>query len=641
MHKIICPTTSLRFKSWFWVIVTTALFVTAVTACGSPTPTPAVTFDITIPSDVTTANVWSIIGPNSTAYNQAVFLNRYPSLMNYSDQRFDWIPRMANGFPSSPMEEGSGWTVTAKIKPGLQWSDGEAMDAHDLVFTLSTAKDLNLPGGWKENINYDVLDRVEAIDSLTVKYYFNERPGLAVWQYGAALAYVVPEHYWAPIVANLKSEFPGSNSDTQALLNNALFEYTPDGEPSGGPYTFNKWEPGAFIDLARNNLFSWDGTSVTEYSSGAYTETYADSTFVGYGDASGDVTLELERNPSAENVLFNVSSSQDAAILSLVDGETDYFLSPLGLAQGLRAQVQNRDGVTTVQNPTNGFRYLGFNFNRAPMNDKAFRKALEILIDKELLTNRILQGAADPIYTFVPKGNFAWHNANIAKVGSGLSRQMRVEEAVTILKAAGYSWTFEPTWDEGNLRVIPGDGLAGPDGTPIPPLEVLSPGNSYDPLRATAAIWLERWFQEVGIPVRAKLTGFNEIVDKVFVSPDKDFDMWILGWGLTPFGDHLADFFSEEQAEVGGNNGGQWIDSGYGQLIDEFTRETDLNEALNLAFRMQEYLADELPYIVLFGTPIYEAYRSGRVEFPYTSTLDGLQQQFQGLAGLLSTTTFQ
>jgi hypothetical protein len=36
-------------------------------------------------------------------------------------------------------------------------------------------------------------------------------------------------------------------------------------------------------------------------------------------------------------------------------------------------------------------------------------------------------------------------------------------------------------------------------------------------------------------------------------------------------------------------------------------------------------LADDLPYVVLFTTPLLESYRSDRLTFPYTNTLGGLQ----------------
>jgi len=36
-------------------------------------------------------------------------------------------------------------------------------------------------------------------------------------------------------------------------------------------------------------------------------------------------------------------------------------------------------------------------------------------------------------------------------------------------------------------------------------------------------------------------------------------------------------------------------------------------------------LAEDLPYLVLFDTPVTEAYRTDQIEFPYEKTLSGLQ----------------
>ena len=50
---------------------------------------------------------------------------------------------------------------------------------------------------------------------------------------------------------------------------------------------------------------------------------------------------------------------------------------------------------------------------------------------------------------------------------------------------------------------------------------------------------------------------------------------------------------------------------------------------------MQAFLADDLPYITLFTTPIVETYRSDKIEFPYTENLGGLQNA-AGMPSLVS-----
>ena len=68
-------------------------------------------------------------------------------------------------------------------------------------------------------------------------------------------------------------------------------------------------------------------------------------------------------------------------------------------------------------------------------------------------------------------------------------------------------------------------------------------------------------------------------------------------------------------------------------LAEALLVETDLNAAREQVFKMQEVLADDLPYVVLFTTPILETYRSDRVDYPYTKTLGGLQNA-GGLTGV-------
>ena len=60
-------------------------------------------------------------------------------------------------------------------------------------------------------------------------------------------------------------------------------------------------------------------------------------------------------------------------------------------------------------------------------------------------------------------------------------------------------------------------------------------------------------------------------------------------------------------------------------MAEQLLAETDLNAARDQVFKMQEFLADDLPYVVLFTTPLLESYRSARLTYPYTETLGGLQ----------------
>ena len=606
----------------------------------TPTPEPKaprgpVVWTIGFPEDITSTNVWDIIGPGSTAYNFYALMNQYPSLMGLSDVRFDYVPLLAAGFPTDVTREGEFFTAEVKIQPGAKWSDSEPIGAEDVAFTINTALEFELPGNWASNIPADVVDHVEAVSPDTAKFFFKREPGLAEWQYGVAQQVIVAEHYWAPIVENIRNTEANPEDRRQAL-----FKFEPVDEPTAGEMMFQKWEPGAFVALEKNPQYFWADSRVNEYSGGAYEETVAGKTFTAYGDASGDVDLSLTRGVQADSVNFSIFSSQDAAILALRSGEIDYFLSPLGLTAGLKAQVSGQPGIATIQNPSNGFRYLGFNVRRKPMSDLAFRTAVATLIDKEFLTDKILQGAAFPIYTVVPEGNGFWWNKDVPQIGKGLDREARINETVTILKDAGYTWEKEPVWNAAGRKVDAGTGLRDPDGNLIPELEILAPSAGYDPLRATSAIWIEQWLKQAGIPVKANLTGFNVIIPRLTEDPEFNFDMWILGWGLTIYPDYVAAFFTTDQTVVGGLNMGGYSNAEFDATAKAFLSETDIEVAREKVFRIQQILAEELPYVTLFATPIIEAYRSDFVNFAYTDVLDGVQNYFQGINGPLATTSF-
>jgi ABC-type transport system substrate-binding protein len=246
------------------------------------------------------------------------------------------------------------------------------------------------------------------------------------------------------------------------------------------------------------------------------------------------------------------------------------------------------------------------------------------LIDKEFITSTVLQGVAIPTYTTVPEGNQFWYNPDVPLIGKGLSRQERVEQAVQILRDAGFTWEAEPRVSEdGSFMEVEGKGLRMPDGELVPELTLLAPSAGYDPLRSTFAIWIERWLNDVGIPVNARLTGFNIIVETI--NDPEAFDMFMLGWSLTLYPDYLEAFFHSRHTKADDLNRGGYSNPEFDQLADELLEETELEDAREKVFKMQEFLADDLPYVVLFTTPIVETYRSDRLEFPYTEVLDGIQ----------------
>ncbi len=618
------------------------------TAAAEAAETPAATgpaiYKMGLFEDPISRNMWNYLGgPAGSVWTGYVISGYSTQLYGYSAQRFDWVPVAADGFPTPLAKEtidGTDfWTTEVSLKSGVAWSDGEELTADDFVFTVNTVMDLQLGSNWAQLVHAAFVNRVEALDSHRLKIFFKstdadgnpQTPGLSVWQFGLAFMPILPEHYWAPVVEEAKK------AGEMAQQIEALFAHVPDGEPTANGLAFGQWEPGAFFENDTVPSFFQKGAVVSEFANGAYREINESLgyTEVAYGEATGDTILEYEIGPHFETEIFIIYGNQDSAILALTTGDIDYLFNPLGLEKGFLDRVRQAPDLEVVSNLDNGVFYLGFNTRKGPMSFKAFRQAVATLIDKEFVTQSILQDAAIPMYAMVPEGNTFWHNDATAQIGKGMNQAERIAQAVALLKDAGFTFEQEPEVSEdGDFVSTPGKGLRMPDGSEIPALELIAPSAGYDPLRSTFAIWIERWLNDLGIPVRAQLVGFNVLVDRLFSDTvAEDLDMWILGWGFSVFPSYLENIFHSRHApenEDGGSNWGGYANPEFDALAFALLSETTIEGAREKVHQMQALLADDLPYVTLFTTPKVDVFRPSRVEYPYTSVLGGMAQQ-QGL----------
>jgi peptide/nickel transport system substrate-binding protein len=571
--------------------------------------------------DTTTDNFWAYYDPESSVWNAYFLGATKPALFDYAYPGLEVIPDAAAAELPAVEPDGDVFSVTVPIRPDANWSDGQPITANDVVFTFETVRDLTLGGDWlaayplPDESNPDKLGitGMTAVDDKTVTISFNNQPGLAVWPHAVGVAPIMPQHFWEAAVGEA-----GGSEDAAT----ALYAASGAGEPSGGSMVVTQREAGAFVRLESNT--EWHRAS-EEISSGGESYTFG---------------------PYASEETQSLYSSQDAALLALRDGEVSYLINPLGMQRGLQQQVEGDENLETIVNPTNGYRYLAFNMRKLPMSIPAFRQAMAIIIDKETVTSQVLQGVAFPLFTHLPEGNAVFYDAAIADEiavkyqGASFANgeQDRIAEAVRILKEAGFTWTTEPSWDEELGSAVLGQGMRMPNGQPVPPLELLAPAATYDPLRATFSLWIERYGETLGIPIRANPTDFNTIVDQVFPSGEgavPDYDMYILGWSLSVFPDHYEAFFhsrNHTEKNQGSNNTG-YANEEFDQKADALLAATTEEEAKTLIWEMERILDQDLPYIVLFDTGILEFYRTEAVTYPITQTLSGLQFLHQATAG--------
>jgi len=101
--------------------------------------------------------------------------------------------------------------------------------------------------------------------------------------------------------------------------------------------------------------------------------------------------------------------------------------------------------------------------------------------------------------------------------------------------------------------------------------------------------------------------------------------MYILGWSLDIFPDHLWHYFAEEQAVPNGNNAGGYINPEFETLSSQILTCDDVTRCKEIADQSQSMLSTESPYVMLYSTEIIEAFRSDSLEFPFVEALGGIQ----------------
>jgi ABC-type transport system substrate-binding protein len=633
-----------------------------VAVAGPDEPGP---YRIALFEDPYTINYWNYLGPGGSVWTQYVLAGQAPKLYGLADVTFQFVPYLAKDLVD-PVENADGtWSMIVEMVDDATWSDGQPITAHDVVFTHNVCKDLKLTHSWPHQCSpADVQVTAEAVDDHTVKYTFTEPPTLGTWHAGIAQATILPRHFWADKAAEAYAYVEGleepnvkmpdgvyctdvdlSDADRKACepwheawdpyneafanARKTLYEADATGSPSAGGYTTDKWEPGAFVQRTANYDFYFKGAEIVEYEDGTWMLIHPNGMIHQlYGNAEGGETLRFTRGPYAPNVIFSIYGSQDAAFLALADGEVDYVLNPLGLSKGLQEQAQKAEDVNAYVNADYGLYYLAFNMREYPQSEYEFRQAIDIIVDKEFVTEQVLGGVVFPMYSTMPPANQFWHNPNVPRPYAGWSRERRVNEAVRVLKDAGWSWAKEPEWSEELQDVVPGEGLIMPDGKPMPELTILGPGPAYDPLRATFNQWVSEWARQLGMPIESKLVEFNAMLTPVFI--DADFDMYILGWGLgNVIFPHYYELFwhSRNDTAISGNSNTPGFDNAeYDALIDEFMGTSDLERAREIVFEAQVMLADQRPYIPLFYKQTIDLARNTLI-FPYTEALGGLEFQ--------------
>ena len=221
------------------------------------------------------------------------------------------------------------WTV--KLRDGVVWDDGRPFDAGDVKFSYELYRN-GPPNRWTHHASESPdMERIDVVDELTLRIACAQ-PCPTLDRITLADLPIVAEHQWRGI--GQPTEF--------------------DGDPVGtGPYRIVRRVPGERYELAAN----------TSYFAG---------------------------RPVADRLILPIIPDPSASFLALRGGQVDAVARPLppqlvdGFADDSQLRVLDATPFSDAE--------LAFNMARPPFDQRAFRRAAMLAIDKDRLLETVMLG---------------------------------------------------------------------------------------------------------------------------------------------------------------------------------------------------------------------------------------------------------
>ena len=284
-------------------------------------------------------------------------------------------------------------------------------------------------------------------------------------------------------------------------------------------------------------------------------------------------------------VILKLITNADSKVLALKNGEVDVVsgITP-AVAQSLAGE--KNIGIYTIRD-TGAFE-VAFNTLQYPANISGFRHAMSHAVDRNTIVS--LFGTGRPTGTTFLIPQLAGDYVNPAYVGM---YDYNLTKASELLKSAGFTRNAEGI-------------LTGPDGNPV--TVTIPLGGKGGPASEQKIVTvLKNDWEKLGITVSTlsydDQTQYRKAINKNAVFID--------GFPVTLHddADALVDFAVTPLQETNYYN---YNNTEYNSLVSQIQNTPDKTKIKQLGYRMQEFLAQDVPSVPVCTTDTIVAYRSDR-----------------------------
>ena len=267
-------------------------------------------------------------------------------------------------------------TIDITLREGMTFHDGKPVTVEDVKFTFDYCLK------WKAPFFLSSLEKFESVEitganTLRVKLTAPHAPLMINF---FAQIFILPKHIWQDIPEKV---------DVDDVLN-----FANENPVGSGPFRFDYWDRGKELKVSANK-----------------------SHF---------------NAPKCAGIIRVTYGSHDAMAAAIEAGECDrtrYILKP-----SLTQDLNKINGIVGKGYPSHGMYGFMFNHLRGPLQDRAFREALDLVIPRDVIRDIVMAGFAENGGSVIAPANEFWHNSAV------VSRKHNVKQARAILEQAGYSW---------------------------------------------------------------------------------------------------------------------------------------------------------------------------------------------------------
>jgi oligopeptide transport system substrate-binding protein len=280
--------------------------------------------------------------------------------------------------------------------------------------------------------------------------------------------------------------------------------------------------------------------------------------------------LVLRRNPEyfaaadvpLPGVTYNIVPDPETALNRFRAGELDVMRGvPAGKMDWVRREMPDSLRVA----PQLAVFYLVLNLARPGLSDQRVRNALSMVIERELIGDKVMRFENPPAYSFVPH-YVAGRAAGFASENQSMSPGDRKRQARALLAEAGF----------------------GPEN----PLELTIQYSSARGEKRVPMVIGSLW-REIGVRVRYSMMEFRVLMDQLQTG---SFDVVPTGW-LADYDDPSAFLLMLDSGSTA--NYGKYANDHYDRLLDAAAQERDPGRRSVILLEAERILINDQPVIPL------------------------------------------